>query len=165
MIPDSQEYTGQAKLIARSLEFSLESVIRNAESKDIPILCSLMAHLSGHEVTPIEMENRLSFVQSSAIDDLFVIEIDGVVKGLLGFRIRENIEEASRYGEVSVIVTDPESRKLGIGRSLMEYAENLARARGCKGTWLVSGLGREEEAHRFYKSLGYEITGYRFVKK
>jgi GNAT superfamily N-acetyltransferase len=46
----------------------------------------------------------------------------------------------------------------------MAFAEQLARNRGCKGTWLVSGFGRDEEAHQFYKRLGYEATGYRFVK-
>lgn len=29
---------------------------------------------------------------------------------------------------------------------------------------LMSGFGREEEAHRFYARKGYRITGYRFVK-
>ncbi len=47
----------------------------------------------------------------------------------------------------------------------MDFAEKLARDQGCIGTWLVSGFGREEEAHHFYRALGYEITGYRFVKK
>ena len=46
----------------------------------------------------------------------------------------------------------------------MEYAEELAKESNCIGTWLVSGFGREEQAHIFYKALGYEITGYRFVK-
>lgn len=146
------------------LEFYLGPIIRNAESGDIPALCRLMTHLCGHEVTRADMEDRLAFIQASDVDELFVLEVDGAVKGLLGFRIRENIEEPSRYGEVSVIVTDPDSKQLGIGRALMDYAENLARSRGCKGTWLVSGFGREEEAHRFYQKLGYAITGYRFVK-
>jgi len=34
----------------------------------------------------------------------------------------------------------------------MAFAEQLARDRGCKGTWLVSGFGREEEAHAFYEN-------------
>jgi hypothetical protein len=40
----------------------------------------------------------------------------------------------------------------------------LAKDQGCIGTWLVSGFGREELAHIFYKDLGYKINGYRFVK-
>ncbi len=46
----------------------------------------------------------------------------------------------------------------------MEYAEDRARELGCKGTWLISGFGLEEEAHKFYARLGYQVTGYRFVK-
>ncbi len=47
---------------------------------------------------------------------------------------------------------------------MMQYAEKLAREMGCQGTWLVSGFAREEDAHKFYKRLGYQTTGYRFVK-
>jgi GNAT superfamily N-acetyltransferase len=53
---------------------------------------------------------------------------------------------------------------MGIGRALMNFAENLAKEKGCIGTWLVTDLDREEEAHKFYKELGYRVNGYRFVK-
>ncbi|MCL6625705.1 MAG: GNAT family N-acetyltransferase [Alicyclobacillus shizuokensis] len=111
------------------------------------------------------MEERIEFVSNSAFDSLYVCHEDQKVLGLLGFRIRENLEESSRYGEVSLIVVDQGARRQGVGRFLMDFAEKLARDQGCIGTWLVSGFGREEEAHHFYKALGYEITGYRFVKK
>ena len=42
--------------------------------------------------------------------------------------------------------------------------EKLAEELGCIGTWLTSGFGREEAAHNFYKRLGYQINGYRFIK-
>jgi GNAT superfamily N-acetyltransferase len=138
--------------------------IRKAEEADIPEIQNLMNHLTGHEMGIEEMENRFRMIEASPIDELYLLEYEDRVHGLLGFRIRENLEEQSRYAEVSVIVTLPESRKLGFGRALMEFAENLAKEKGCKGTWLVSGFGREEEAHKFYTKLGYQITGYRFVK-
>ena len=106
----------------------------------------------------------MRLVERSPIDSLYLCEEDGVALRLLGFRIRENLEEQSRYGEISLIVVDAVARRRGIGRFMMEYAERLAREKGCLGTWLVSGFGREEQAHRFYKDLGYEVTGYRFVK-
>lgn len=124
-----------------------------------------MEEMSGRELSPGEMEDRLSVVERSPIDSLHVCEEDGVVVGMLGFRIRENLEEASRYGEISAIVVNASARRRGVGRYMMEHAERLAKETGCKGTWLVSGFGREEQAHRFYRDLGYEATGYRFVKK
>ena len=87
------------------------------------------------------------------------------MRGLLGVRLRERLEHPSRYGEIYVIVVDAEVRRQGIGRMLVDYAEDFARQQDCIGTWLVSGFKRQEEAHRFYQDLGYEITGYRFVKE
>lgn len=51
-----------------------------------------------------------------------------------------------------------------LGKQLMKHAEELAEKNNCVGTWLIRGFGREEQAHVFYKALGYETTGYRFVK-
>lgn len=139
-------------------------LIREMEIKDIVPVCNLMFELTGHEISEDDMKNRLDLVQKSPIDDLFVCEIDGVVQGVFGFRIRENIEEVSRFGEISVIVTSSNARRLGVGKAMMEFAEKLAREKGCIGTWLVTDLDREDEAHQFYKSLGYKINGYRFIK-
>jgi N-acetylglutamate synthase-like GNAT family acetyltransferase len=138
--------------------------MRKAEQKDIESLCRLMEEMSGSDITPEHMIDRLSMVEDSRIDSLFVCEQDKEILGLLGFRIRENLEEKSRFGEISAIVVNKNRRTKGVGRFMMDYAEELARGLGCKGMWLVSGFHREEEAHKFYKKLGYQITGYRFVK-
>lgn len=139
-------------------------MIRKAEIKDKESIQYLIKVLTEHEISSTDIVNRLDFVESSELDSLYVYELDNKVIGLLGFRIRENIEENSRFGEISLIVVDPTCRKQGIGMQLMDYAETLADTNNCIGTWLVSGFGREEQAHNFYKSLGYKITGYRFVK-
>lgn len=123
-----------------------------------------MTQLLNRDITEEQMQNRLEFVESSPFDQLFVYEEDGKVLGVLGFRIRENIEDTTRYGEVSVLVVDQEAKRKGIGKTLMNYADNLAKELNCKGTWLVSGNKRIEEAHKFYNKLGFEITGSRFVK-
>jgi N-acetylglutamate synthase-like GNAT family acetyltransferase len=138
--------------------------IRKAEKSDITALSSLMTDLSRHFVTPDDILNRLQLVADSPIDSLFVCEENGKILGLQGFRIRKNIEEVSRYGEASALVVNADDRLKGVGRFMMDYAEKLARKSECKGTWLVSGFAREEQAHKFYKRLGYVTTGYRFVK-
>ena len=139
-------------------------MIRPATLDDTQVIKELFQELIGHQLSDDDVINRITFVQKSPIDSLFVYELDKKIIGLLAFRIRENIEENSRFGEISVIVVKSESRKIGIGKKLMEYAEQLANEKGCIGTWLVSGFGREEKAHPFYKELGYKTTGYRFVK-
>lgn len=139
--------------------------IRPARIEDAEAISRLMGQLTGHEVSPQTMEERIKLVSTSVVDSLYVCHEDQNVIGVLGFRIRENLEESSRYGEISVIVVDQNVRRRGVGLLLIEFAERLAVEKGCIGTWLVSGFGRKEEAHRFYLDLGYQITGYRFVKR
>ena len=138
--------------------------MRKAETGDVDALCDLMTELAGHNISREELLDRLEHVENSDIDFLYVCEEDGNILGLLGFRLRMNLEEVSKFGEISAIVVRPESRKKGIGRYMMDYADELAREFGCTGMWLVSGFGREEEAHKFYKRLGYKINGYRFIR-
>lgn len=140
-------------------------MIRKFENRDKNDIQRLFGILTGSEISESDLMNRLDFINNSSIDSLYVYDLNGSVIGLLGFRIRENIEENSRYGEISVIVVDLNYQKQGIGKQLIEFAEQLAQDLNCKGTWLVSGFGREEKAHQFYKSLGYVSTGYRFVKR
>ena len=140
-------------------------MIRPIQLGDTQAVKELFQELIGHQLSDEDVINRITYVQRSPIDSLYVYEIDNIIQGVLAIRIRENIEENSRFGEISVIVVKSGSRKKGIGKKLMKYAEEVAQERGCIGTWLVSGFGREEQAHPFYKELGYNINGYRFVKR
>ena len=138
--------------------------MRKAEKKDIEDLCVLMDEMSHTAISREDMLNRMMLVEESQIDSLYVCEEDGEILGLLGFRLRENLEEMSRFGEISAIVVYPGNKRNGVGRFMMDYAEKLAREYNCKGMWLVSGFAREQEAHKFYERLGYKVTGYRFIK-
>ena len=140
-------------------------LIRLMEDRDIDAARHLLAILNGSLMTPEEMRDRLEMTRRSISDELFVYEDDGVIRGVMGFRLRERIEHVSRYGEISALVTEAEHRRAGIGRALVAFAEHHAAEKGCEGTWLASGFQRKEEAHLFYESLGYEKTGYRFVKE
>ena len=142
----------------------MDSVMRAMEPRDNDAARYLLAQLCGYEMTPDEMRDRLDYANASPIDWLFVCELGGVVRGVLGFRLREQLERVSRYGEIYMIVADERVRRQGIGRVMMDFAEQFARTQGCIGAWLVSGFKREAEAHKFYQRLGYEATGYRFVK-
>ncbi|WJE54760.1 GNAT family N-acetyltransferase [Bacillus cereus] len=141
----------------------MKSHIRKVTVNDIEALCSLTKEIKGSDISNADMQNRLQFVEMSPFDFLYVYEEDNVIFGFLGFRIRENLEDVTRYGEISIISVDSTARRKGVGQILMDYAEQLAKKHNCIGTWLVSGTKRKE-AHPFYKKLGYEVNGYRFVK-
>jgi GNAT superfamily N-acetyltransferase len=139
-------------------------LIREMEARDIPIVAELMSQLMGRAISPGDVQNRLDWVRCSPIDWLYVYEAAGQVLGVLGFRLRDRVEFPGRFGEVSVIVTLAEKRRQGVGQAMMDFAEQLARDHGCEGMFLVCGLKRKDEAHHFYEDLGYQVTGYRFVK-
>src|SRR4030042_1098996 len=100
-------------------------LIRPVQASDAEAIGKLFEELTGQPTNDDTIQDRISFIGMSAIDELHVCEVDGQIQGMLGFRIRENIEEKSRYGEISVIVTLSQARRRGIGRRLMEYAEAL----------------------------------------
>jgi N-acetylglutamate synthase-like GNAT family acetyltransferase len=91
-------------------------MIRKAEKIDKESIQYLIKELTGHSISDSDMEHRFDLVELSQIDSLYVYEQDNKIIGLLGFRIRENIEENSRFGEISALVVDPNYRKQGIGK-------------------------------------------------
>jgi GNAT superfamily N-acetyltransferase len=66
-------------------------------------------------------------------------------------------------GRVTALAVLPELQGQGIGRALLARCEEILLASGCDRIELTSGSQRHE-AHRFYRSAGYDETGVRFVK-
>lgn len=75
----------------------------------------------------------------------------GVVGGLIG---RTNA--VPEWLEISVIWVDEAARGQGVGRQLMQRAEDMARARGCHFARLSTA---NYQAPGFYEKLGYQRYG------
>ncbi|MBN2687649.1 MAG: GNAT family N-acetyltransferase [Deltaproteobacteria bacterium] len=125
----------------------MEFIIRKAQAKDLPDIQILMDERTGNTMKDGDMEGRLNMINESPINELYIYERAQKIKGLMGFRVRENFDEASRYGEISALVTTAASQRNGVGRAMMEFAEELAKKHGSKGTWLVSDFGLEQDTH------------------
>ena len=65
---------------------------------------------------------------------------------------------------LSVLVVSAQARRRGIGRSLVNEAEQWARASGAGRVVIASGLARAD-AHGFYESLGYQHNARRYSKR
>jgi GNAT superfamily N-acetyltransferase len=139
--------------------------VRAAKRADLPRIRDLLSALAGTPLTSKEAANRFRLVTANPEEELVIACAGAEAIGLLAFRIRHNVESVSHYGEVSAIVVDDAWRNKGVGRLLIDRAEAIARRRKCIGLWLVSGFGREEEAHEFYRRMGFASTGMRFVKR
>lgn len=88
---------------------------------------------------------------------------DGRVLGLTVFRILEKTH-SGRDLYCDDLVTDEKQRSTGVGRALMQYMEDIGRARACDTFSLDSGTWRQK-AHKFYFREGMTITSFHFDKK
>lgn len=88
-------------------------------------------------------------------------EGDSVI-GLAVFRIYENTVYG-RHIYVDDLVTDDLKRSLGVGRSLLNYMQVLAKDQGCVKLKLDSGTHRLQ-AHKFYFREGLFVTAFNFQK-
>ena len=91
---------------------------------------------------------------------LYAEQNDDVV-GCAGFRISEWLAWGKAL-YVDDLVTDAQERGRGVGRALMAWLVEHARAEGCAQLHLDSGVQRFG-AHRFYLMQGMHISSHHFA--
>ncbi len=91
------------------------------------------------------------------------VATDGAdVAGMAVYRMYEN----TFYGKqlyVDDLITDEARRSSGVGRTLLGYLEQKARAAGFDSLTLDSGTQRQQ-AHKFYFREGMVVTSFHFRK-
>ena len=60
----------------------------------------------------------------------------------------------SPFGVIEHVVTLPQYRRRGLGRTVLQFALNRAWAQGCYKVILLSGAQRAD-AHKLYESVGF----------
>lgn len=96
---------------------------------------------------------------------LFVAEVDGEVVGFVEPQVYEAVYFPPLVNILGLAVRESH-RGMGIGKALMEAAENWAKEIGATGVRLNSGADRTN-AHAFYCHIGYEAKKQqiRFLKE
>lgn len=131
-----------------------EILIREAVRADAPALARLNAVSLGYDYPEARTAAQLEKLLNSGRDGIFVAERDGRVVGYLHL-VDYDLLYADPMENIMGIAVDPDCRRQGIGRALLEAGEAWAKERGAAGIRLVSGESRAG-AHAFYRSLGYE---------
>ena len=92
------------------------------------------------------------------------VAVDGTdVAGVAVYRVYENTF-VGRQLYVDDLVTDEKRRSSGVGRALLGYLEQKARAVGIENLSLDSGTQRQQ-AHKFYFREDMVVTAFHFGKK
>ena len=139
-------------------------VIRIIEEKDYLSVADIWREVLNIPVTDEDLTRTYDKMKADDRYITYVAEFDGRVVGLVTMVSVLAVGHPSGYTKVNGLGVLPEYRNMGIGRMLMEKAEQAAVQNGTRYLGLASGLMREN-AHRFYEHLGYVRTSYWFGKR
>lgn len=139
--------------------------IREAREPDIARILELYRE-AGIEAqpgfTPQEAREQLALFLSYPSFRVFVAEVRGEVVGTYELLIMDNLaKRGKRSGVVEDVAVAPRWQGRGIGRAMMQHAQDECRRAGCYKLVLSSGLKRTG-AHDFYEAMGFEKHGYSF---
>ncbi|MCB1118105.1 MAG: GNAT family N-acetyltransferase [Chlamydiia bacterium] len=132
-----------------------EVFFREPTVEDVQSLTSLMKQL-GYPIAVDSMRQNILKYLSLENQKAWVAECDGRVVGGIAVAITNYFHREGSFLRIITMVVDETKRRMGIGKRLMQLAEDYAREKGCSHVELTSGVHREIiGSHRFYKSLGY----------
>jgi ribosomal protein S18 acetylase RimI-like enzyme len=129
----------------------MKITIRKLIQDDIKIVQQLM-HELGYPLDEEELLFNINMIkQRNGI--ILVAELGGNVVGCLSAVINASLAEGM-FGEIVSLVVSREYRGSGIGKSLVKQAEDWLKPKVKKIRIRANSI--RLEAHKFYKSLGYE---------
>lgn len=139
--------------------------VREARGDDLDRLLELYRLLEGPYADTVvrdpehrEAERLFAQVLSDEHQTTLVAEEDGEVVGTLVVAVLPNLAHGGApYAVVENVVVDEKARGRGVGAALARAAMDGARETGAYKLALTTNTKREE-AHRFYRVLGFRET-------
>jgi GNAT superfamily N-acetyltransferase len=127
-------------------------IVRAMDAADLGVARSLMAQL-GYDIAADDLAARFGTVAGNPDHAVLVAEQGGLLLGLVHVFARPALEKPVE-AIIQSLVVDARARGAGIGSTLMDRAEDWARARGLASVALHTTLTRAD-ARAFYARLGY----------
>jgi GNAT superfamily N-acetyltransferase len=137
-------------------------LIRTATASDAEAVAGLLGEL-GYRASPALILQKIQLLSASDHDEIYVAEISGGVAGVVGLHTTELLHCRGRLGRITALVVSSEQRRSGIGKALLEAADDYFLKQGCIRAEATSGDHRIT-AHAFYQANGYAPNERRFVK-
>lgn len=95
-------------------------------------------------------------IEADKNNELIVAEMEGEIVGTLQITFTPSISfQGGKRATVESVRVDEKFRGQGIGRELMKWAIERARAENCVALQLTTNAERKD-AHRFYENLGFK---------
>ncbi|HET7629473.1 MAG TPA: GNAT family N-acetyltransferase [Bacillales bacterium] len=143
----------------------MKIAIRPYEPKDLEALTEIITEFSS-PTTVEEMRERMQRIEANPMYATFIAIYECEAAGMAGVRLHATYTGNRLKTQISTIVTKEAYRRRGVAGALVAHIEKWAQEQGSDFLYLMSGKGDHRAAARqFYKNHGFDITGYRFVKK
>ena len=136
--------------------------LRRARASDAPELARLFTTL-GHATVATDVAARWPQWATAGNSALVAVRSDGVLAGVVTLHQMLVLHRPRPVGRITALVVDASARGQGLGRALVDAAEAAFSDAGC-GLLEITSNVRLNEAHTFYRHLGYEETSVRFAK-
>ncbi|GAB2768170.1 GNAT family N-acetyltransferase [Amycolatopsis magusensis] len=137
--------------------------IRRARRSDVAAIAQMLADddIGAGRETPSRLEPYLAAFDAIDADPnqtLVVADEDGSAVGTLQLTVIPGMARTgSARGQIEGVRVHSSQRGTGLGTTLLEWAIEEARSRGCVLVQLTSDA-RRTDAHRFYERLGFAAT-------
>lgn len=134
--------------------------IRRSQRGDDTLLGHLDAVTWTDDVSPAPAPpaGTAFFNERTRPDDVLVAEVDGVIAGYGKLGRSITLPSHQHVLELNGLSVDPNRRRLGVGRQLIEAAVEEARNRGARKLSLRV-LGGNNSARRLYEACGFVVEG------
>ena len=140
--------------------------IRAANAEDLPAILGLYSEPDIDDGHVLDLQSAaVLFEKLKSYPDyhIYVAEIDNKIAGTFSLAIMDNLaHKGSKSGLIESVVVSQSLQGQGIGKKMMQFAVELCREKSCYKVSLSSSLKRQN-AHEFYKKLGFKIHGYSFL--
>lgn len=135
--------------------------VRTATPADSDALAALVNQLGGVATDRNEVAENLATARKAKAGTL-VAELDEIV-GCCGWAAIPTLHRGA-MGRLTLLVVDKRHRRRGIATQMLAAAQKALQALGCSHFEAMSDI-TINNSHNFFRSLNFEQTSYRFVRR
>ena len=117
-------------------------MIRIAKSYDKEVLKDLVKVMLGNENVDEVAEEVVSEFYSNDIYNVFVIEVENVVRGF-GVAKLNQFEGAENVGEIVWLSINKDYKRQGLASKLLKYIEEFAKEKGMRKIYIKTNVGNK----------------------
>lgn len=134
--------------------FQQDWLIRLAMPEDAEAIAQLAEQL-GYPVTKFAVQERLKRLEADPDRAVYTADLSN--KSIIGWTHVYAHESllTGRVAEIGGLIVDQNYRRQGVGRSLLQQAEQWAHKQNCSSIIVRSNIQRQA-AHHFYNRAGYQ---------